>query len=198
MDLYERGLERLKGQNLSEKELIEFYENIFESKLETMHKITNELRILKKDNKDLKNKIKILYDYTDARFTEGNYIRIAKYNNVEELLEKICNCEDRKYILDNGYTVKPKSLRYQTFYHKGLECVCCGIKGSFLALEKDFCKSNINTFHLNLYAIDKDGNEVLMTKDHINPKSNGGQDILDNMQTMCKTCNERKGNKIEF
>ena len=45
--------------------------------------------------------------------------------------------------------------------------------------------------------IDDNGQEVLITKDHIIPKSKGGKDKLDNYQTMCVRCNKRKGNKPE-
>ncbi len=33
-----------------------------------------------------------------------------------------------------------------------------------------------------------------LTVDHIVPVSLGGGDGVDNLQTLCKTCNERKGN----
>ena len=36
-----------------------------------------------------------------------------------------------------------------------------------------------------------------MTKDHILPRSKGGIDDISNYQTMCKPCNEVKGNKLE-
>ena len=45
----------------------------------------------------------------------------------------------------------------------------------------------------NLYA--EDG--TLMTKDHILPRKWGGKDDIDNMQTMCKDCNEAKGSQYE-
>jgi 5-methylcytosine-specific restriction endonuclease McrA len=48
---------------------------------------------------------------------------------------------------------------------------------------------------LNLYAI-KDGLEVLMTSDHIIPRSKGGPTILENLQPMCHICNGRKGNNM--
>lgn len=48
-----------------------------------------------------------------------------------------------------------------------------------------------------LYAVDDNGDEILMTKDHIIPRSKGGIDDISNYQTMCKLCNEAKGNKLE-
>ena len=53
------------------------------------------------------------------------------------------------------------------------------------------------TYHLNLYAVDDNGDEILMTKDRILPRSKGGIDDISNYQTMCKLCNEAKGNKLE-
>lgn len=50
--------------------------------------------------------------------------------------------------------------------------------------------------HLNLYHEGKRGGLVLMTQDHIFPKSRGGKDSLDNLQTMCTICNMRKGDSI--
>src|SRR5699024_412765 len=36
-----------------------------------------------------------------------------------------------------------------------------------------------------------------LTLDHIFPWSRGGQDIASNLQTMCRSCNSRKGNKCD-
>lgn len=44
--------------------------------------------------------------------------------------------------------------------------------------------------------IDDNDNEVLMTKDHIIPKSKGGKNNLSNYQPMCCICNKQKDNNI--
>lgn len=101
---------------------------------------------------------------------------------------------DRVQIAD-GITVKMDSQRYQVFFKCGTECVSCGLKGRYFWLEQD--KSQTGTaYHFNLYGIDADGNEVMLTKDHIIPKSKGGTSSIENYQTMCDRCNEKKSNKI--
>lgn len=99
----------------------------------------------------------------------------------------------KKYMLINGFNVKLSSDRYVVFKNS-LSCVNCGIIGSYFAVEKNNDDFN---YHLNLYAINENGEEVLMTKDHINPKSNGGKNRIGNYQTMCYKCNYEKGNKHE-
>ena len=94
----------------------------------------------------------------------------------------------------DGDIIKGNSQRYQTFFKKGTKCICCGIEGKYFAKEKVSCDKS---YHLNLYAIDENNKEVLMTKDHILPKSKGGQNNIDNYQTMCIRCNEAKGNNLE-
>ena len=87
--------------------------------------------------------------------------------------------------------IKGNSQRLQLFFTKGMKCVCCGIEGQYFAKEKN--AGTEMSYHLNLYGIDKDGNERLITKDHIVAYSNGGKNHLDNYQTMCIDCNRLKG-----
>lgn len=94
----------------------------------------------------------------------------------------------------DGDLIKGNSQRYQTFFTKGCKCVVCGIEGKYFAKERHLQNKS---YHLNLYAVDDNGDEILMTKDHIIPHSKGGIDDISNYQTMCKLCNEAKGNKLE-
>ena len=111
------------------------------------------------------------------------------YNAVKDVLFEP---EDNKaMVVINGDKIKGNSQRFQTFFTKGLKCACCGIEGKYFGKEKDF---NAARYHLNLYALDESGNEVLMTKDHIVPRSKGGASELYNYQTMCVKCNIAKGN----
>lgn len=81
----------------------------------------------------------------------------------------------------------------QLFFIKGTNCATCDIKGEFFAMESHNDKTPP---HLNLYAIDENGKDILMTKDHIHPKSKGGLNHIDNYQTMCTICNAKKSDKI--
>lgn len=103
-----------------------------------------------------------------------------------------------KYYADlqgREWPVKMCSHRYGTF-QTSLSCACCGITGSVMILEYQL-RGNMGDPefkkpHFNLYAVTQDG-LILMTKDHIVPRSEGGEDILSNYQTMCVLCNSLKG-----
>lgn len=78
------------------------------------------------------------------------------------------------------------SQRYQVFKYRGLKCANCNNIGTHFRIERHGKKGR---YHLNLYTDDG----ILMTKDHIKPKSKGGLNVMANYQTMCETCNKDKG-----
>lgn len=99
---------------------------------------------------------------------------------------------------EGEFRIKMDSSRYHTFA-KSQTCVTCGLVGSYMLLElfphSDAIAEVDRVPHFNLYATDFFGDEVLMTKDHIVPKSQGGRSVYSNLQTMCSPCNSRKADK---
>lgn len=145
-------------------------------------------------------------------YEHGQYIRIGKYT-LEEVLpfavapkrilelkrsgvkkgsDEYIRITERDY---DGHMVKMVSQRYQLFASKGVECIECGLKGEYFGLEKTK-KDEGNRYHFNLYGI-RDGVEIILTKDHIIPKSKGGSNTLDNYQIMCFDCNMEKGDTLK-
>lgn len=112
--------------------------------------------------------------------------------------------------IDEHIGVKINSNRILTFT-KGLHCVKCGVEGKFFSLQSQVrskirkedplevypLTQNLKGMHFNLYGVKDDGSFILMTSDHITPKSRGGDNSLDNRQTMCTLCNCEKGDAIE-
>lgn len=118
-------------------------------------------------------------------------IIFAEYS-LEEIFSAV-ETSARYGFTDDGKRFKITSARINLFHNKGVDCVTCGITGVVFRLETH--DATINP-HLNLYAQDEEGEMVLMTKDHIMPKSKGGANELDNYQPMCTFCNSKKADKF--
>lgn len=88
--------------------------------------------------------------------------------------------------------IKLSSDRLRLFKEKGAACVTCELEGVFFALES----VGDETPHLNLYGVRANGRIVLMTKDHIVPKSKGGANHMANYQPMCEDCNGKKADTM--
>lgn len=113
---------------------------------------------------------------------------------IEEVLSQI----HAGYALFDGDVINMQSQRYQVF-SKSITCVSCGIKATHFAKERNSSADGIfpkrTKWHFNLYTTKfNPWTEIMMTKDHIVPRSKGGPDKLENYQTMCQPCNSRKGN----
>lgn len=130
---------------------------------------------------------------------ERKYHR-AQVLELPDVLNKIKEVEDKEHrykVNIGGYRVNVSSNRLKTFI-QSQECPCCHVKASFFAIEKQTKKYLSNTeskkgYHLNLYGLDKDKNEILFTHDHTLARGLGGKDALDNTVTMCSPCNAHKG-----
>lgn len=101
--------------------------------------------------------------------------------------------------MDEKHFTLPDGVRFRgsgdrlVLFRRNTICVSCGLMGTVFNLETHDPQVKP---HMNLYAVLPDNTYVLMTKDHILPKSRGGADSQDNYQTMCSPCNCKKGNTI--
>jgi hypothetical protein len=114
--------------------------------------------------------------------------------SLEEGFKAIASNE--RYVIIDGHRVKVNSMRLRSFLQNGVKCAYegCPYEASFFAVERCTTQPQAN-FHLNLWGIANDGEEVLFTHDHIIARGLGGSDNLENTQTMCCWHNWMKGNK---
>lgn len=139
--------------------------------------------------------------YALRHYLRHGLVSIGEYMDIQATLE-----EDRKkggnpanHMNLQGVMCGIAGTRIETYYHKGTDCVNCGLEGKYFAIEKDMHQSSTGSnWHLNLYARHEDGHEVLMTRDHIVPASKNGKATIANSQPMCQPCNTAKGNKFEL
>lgn len=114
---------------------------------------------------------------------------------INEVFQHVGKKEHTFWVGNTPYTVKMRSMRYKVFKVKGITCVKCGRVGTHFAIERS--NGQTGRFHLNLYATEPDGTEVLMTRDHTIPRSKGGPNTVSNQEPMCTHCNGRKADNYE-
>jgi 5-methylcytosine-specific restriction endonuclease McrA len=128
--------------------------------------------------------------------TSGHYRPADKMNSVlasfrpDEIWPFLGSSTVKAAMPYAGWQVKTHSMRLHLF-RQNPTCVVCGLTGSIFLLE---LSPGQQRPHLNFYAEQGSG-VTLMTKDHIVPRSKGGSDYLQNLQTMCVTCNFLKADK---
>jgi len=121
-------------------------------------------------------------------------IRQYSFDEIKELLTE----RTTRIKLDGLMVHINKTFR--TFLKKGNTCVHCKRKGTLVIPTKDNIekrKKGERAYHLKLYHIAKNGNLILMTKDHIIPASVSHNHTYSNLQTMCTECNAQKGDGEE-
>ncbi len=128
-------------------------------------------------------------------------IHNSKKYEINDIFNFLKENNHKKYANFNDKIIKIKSHRYKLFMdtkpNMGIKCCKCGLKGTFFILNVGtFTNLNDPKRHFNLYVRDKNNKYTMLTKDHIIPKILGGKDIHQNYQTMCQTCNSKKGSKI--
>jgi 5-methylcytosine-specific restriction endonuclease McrA len=96
----------------------------------------------------------------------------------------------RRWVM--GWLVRTSTPILLLIKSKGNACAHCGATLSFFALEHHAGHTSLRP-----YAITDTGDEVLLTLDHIIPKSHPlGRNTFINYQVLCVRCNTRKDNKV--
>lgn len=129
-----------------------------------------------------------------SKYNKGKTLIITRTYSIDEVMNAMGDPDHRgKYgVLPDGRRFKRSSQRLKLFSTMGTSCITCGIEGTIFRLESHH--ENVPP-HLNLYC-EKDGDFILMTKDHIYPKSLGGPNIMSNYAPMCSPCNRKKGSSV--
>jgi 5-methylcytosine-specific restriction endonuclease McrA len=101
----------------------------------------------------------------------------------------------QSFRISEGASVKVNGQRFnvfglRTFAMHGCKCSRCGKVGNNLVAWKD----KGDSLHVDLFHKTESGKFILMNRDHIIPKSKRGANSEWNYQTMCVTCNLKKGN----
>ena len=83
-----------------------------------------------------------------------------------------------------------KHKRLRVFFTHGLKCAnaTCEKEGIYLLKGEN----HAGGFHVDVYTKDFE----LMTIDHIQPRSKGGGNNIENLQPMCASCNTKKADKV--
>jgi 5-methylcytosine-specific restriction endonuclease McrA len=157
------------------------------------------------DETSAENTIQRASKYLREKLPTGMAFRVTKVRessnqnvvlglfSIESVLPFITKDNVKKEYVVNGetYQVRMNSQRYFVF-QKSIKCAACGLEGTCFALEQH---PDDKAPHFNLYA-EEEGALVLMTKDHIVPKSLGGLSEINNYNTFCMVCNNLKGNSL--
>jgi len=93
-------------------------------------------------------------------------------------------------------TNKGAKTRLQMFKNGQTSCVRCGLEGSHWHIERAV-NDHVMPFSINLYGM-VGYEEVMLTHDHVLPKSLGGSNNVVNAQCMCDPCNHKKANFLKL
>lgn len=136
--------------------------------------------------------------HTSQLYTPGGYFRVGGASQgrtrlgvytILEVFDYIdASPKNGQRIRFHGHSVNMRSARMLNFRINGVKCAKCARRAAFFAKER----FKDDPPHLYLYGFNKNGRQLLFTRDHIKPKIRGGPNALYNSQTMCARCNGSK------
>lgn len=128
--------------------------------------------------------------------TQGDLV--IGYLPLADTLAQVADEDDYIDIPLDGkdYRVNIGASRLRVF-KKNPICACCGIRATECSLDLDFQatkEAGDARYHINLYAAtgvkgQDHQHMILFARDHIIPKSKGGDETEENSQTLCFNCN---------
>lgn len=128
--------------------------------------------------------------------THGHFQRLGTVD-LDTILDLVGQPEGYAMVL--GQRVKVHGLRLETFKNHPRCCSDpnCSLTFSHFAVERSLGRKGAapaenRRYHLNLYAVNSDGQEVLFTHDHTLARALGGPDDASNTTPMCAPHNAKK------
>ena len=93
------------------------------------------------------------------------------------------------------YKVYFERKRWRIYTAKDFKCIYCGLMGTHAVFWKDHVEIPWDA-HCDLVHITPEGRRILMTLDHLFPKSQGGTNDPANLAVACSPCNHTKGDNV--
>lgn len=125
------------------------------------------------------------------------------------IFNKVCNCCNLNYAASEYFNLDNSILLCHPCAEKIMENVHKARYGEFLRWENPIkvrtsykkktipAKLKVQVHERYGYKCVNCGTHKDLTCDHIIPESKGGETTLNNLQTMCRSCNSSKGVKYE-
>ena len=133
---------------------------------------------------------------SSRKVMRGHSIKSIGLWDYEEVREKLLR-GDLEFVSGGvSYGIRPDLMKRYAVFLKDPYCKGCGLRINYAILHIDM--DNPNDKYREAYLRFYGYNGRLMTVDHIIPKSQGGTNDPDNLQTMCVKCNMWKKDDLSW
>lgn len=113
--------------------------------------------------------------------------------SLEEGFEILLKPKAERLVRGQAVSAASGAALFLSLRGRPIKCYNCGCEATSWIADRH--RNHMGKPCLNLYA-SKDGTPVLMTRDHIIPKSLGGKDLVENLRPCCSDCNSLRGNEM--